>query len=187
MTYEIIYADFPWPYTSFGTAKLPYQQMTEDEISGFDWSRFVAKRCAVFAWVTGPRMDLAFRCFERWRELHGLHYQGIAFSWVKTRRDGQPIGASGPRPRLVKPLDEWVAFLSTHPKERVFPLLTESMNQRVFAPKPGWGEHSRKPAEVRSRIVELLGDRPRIELFARGFLPEGWHGWGDEYLGRLTD
>lgn len=27
--------------------------------------------------------------------------------------------------------------------------------------------HSKKPDEVRSRIVELLGDQPRIELFAR--------------------
>jgi len=28
-------------------------------------------------------------------------------------------------------------------------------------------EHSRKPDEVRKRIVELMGDVPRIELFAR--------------------
>lgn len=28
-------------------------------------------------------------------------------------------------------------------------------------------EHSKKPSEVRNRIVDLFGDIPRIELFAR--------------------
>lgn len=39
--------------------------------------------------------------------------------------------------------------------------------------------HSRKPAEVRERIVRLLGDVPRIELFARERVP-GWDAWGNE-------
>ena len=72
-------------------------------------------------------------------------------------------------------------MLSTHPNERVFPLLTEKQVQHVFAPKPK--EHSRKPAIFRDLIVELLGDRPRIELFARGQVPSGWDGWGDEFTG----
>ena len=50
------------------------------------------------------------------------------------------------------------------------------------------GEHSLKPTEVRNKIVELIGDVPRIELFAR--IPDnvlfidssfkGWYVWGDE-------
>lgn len=40
-------------------------------------------------------------------------------------------------------------------------------------------EHSKKPAEARERIVELLGDLPRIELFARQKSP-GWDVWGNE-------
>nr|DAW28097.1 MAG TPA: N6 adenosine methyltransferase subunit [Caudoviricetes sp.] len=39
--------------------------------------------------------------------------------------------------------------------------------------------HSVKPDEARRRIVELLGDIPRIELFARQRTP-GWDAWGDE-------
>lgn len=39
--------------------------------------------------------------------------------------------------------------------------------------------HSVKPDEARRRIVELLGDVPRIELFARQRAP-GWDAWGDE-------
>lgn len=40
-------------------------------------------------------------------------------------------------------------------------------------------EHSKKPEETRRRIVELLGDVPRIELFARQRSP-GWDVWGNE-------
>jgi len=39
--------------------------------------------------------------------------------------------------------------------------------------------HSRKPIEVRDRIVQMLGDLPRIELFARRKV-EGWDSWGNE-------
>ena len=40
-------------------------------------------------------------------------------------------------------------------------------------------EHSKKPAEIRNRIVGMLGDVPRIELFARQYA-EGWDCWGNE-------
>jgi site-specific DNA-methyltransferase (adenine-specific) len=40
-------------------------------------------------------------------------------------------------------------------------------------------EHSRKPDEIRNKIVELMGDLPRIELFARQRF-DGWDSWGNE-------
>ena len=40
-------------------------------------------------------------------------------------------------------------------------------------------EHSRKSAEIQERIVELCGDVPRIELFARQ-AADGWDRWGNE-------
>ena len=43
------------------------------------------------------------------------------------------------------------------------------------------GRHSAKPPEVRDRIVKLMGDVPRIELFAR----ERVHGW--DALGNEID
>lgn len=39
--------------------------------------------------------------------------------------------------------------------------------------------HSQKPDAVRKRIVELFGDRPRVELFARQNV-NGWDCWGNE-------
>ena len=40
-------------------------------------------------------------------------------------------------------------------------------------------EHSQKPDEARDRIVQLFGDVPRIELFARQKV-DGWDSWGNE-------
>jgi site-specific DNA-methyltransferase (adenine-specific) len=40
-------------------------------------------------------------------------------------------------------------------------------------------EHSQKPDEVKDRILQLVGDLPRIELFARE-KTEGWDVWGNE-------
>jgi len=40
-------------------------------------------------------------------------------------------------------------------------------------------KHSKKPAIIRQRIVELCGDKSRIELFARKKV-EGWDSWGNE-------
>lgn len=39
--------------------------------------------------------------------------------------------------------------------------------------------HSKKPQEVRDRIVQLMGDLPRVELFAREKC-DGWDAWGNE-------
>jgi N6-adenosine-specific RNA methylase IME4 len=54
--------------------------------------------------------------------------------------------------------------------------VSKSVKQVVLAPR---GRHSQKPEEVRDRIVELMGDIPRIELFARSGA-EGWDCWGNE-------
>jgi N6-adenosine-specific RNA methylase IME4 len=39
--------------------------------------------------------------------------------------------------------------------------------------------HSEKPNEIRERIVSLMGDLPRIELFSREKVL-GWDAWGNE-------
>ena len=178
--FDIVYMDPPWGgYTQFGTAKLGYATMSTDELIAMPLQEWMARRCLVFIWVTGPLLlGQQATVIRGWCERHNLTYQGVTYVWVKTRLDGSPIGASGPRPRLVKPVTEFVVALSTVRRGRTFPLLTESQRQVVHAPKPR--THSRKPHAVRERIVELLGDRPRIELFARERVA-GWSGWGDEY------
>ena len=38
---------------------------------------------------------------------------------------------------------------------------------------------SQKPDEAREKIIELMGDLPRLELFARS-KTDGWDVWGNE-------
>jgi len=58
-----------------------------------------------------------------------------------------------------------------HPKR-----LSASVSQVIKYPRL---KHSEKPSIVRDKIVELLGDLPRIELFARQ-KTDGWDVWGNE-------
>ena len=46
-------------------------------------------------------------------------------------------------------------------------------------------EHSKKPDEVRRRIEALMGDVPRVELFARQS-STGWDVWGNEVQSDIT-
>ena len=63
--------------------------------------------------------------------------------------------------------------------------INKSTSQIIMADR---SNHSKKPSEVRNRIVQLMGDLPRIELFARPpkdrlFEDEsykGWDLWGNE-------
>ena len=54
--------------------------------------------------------------------------------------------------------------------------VSASVHSLICAPV---GKHSQKPKEARERIEALMGDVPRIELFARERIP-GWDCWGDE-------
>ena len=54
--------------------------------------------------------------------------------------------------------------------------MRSNVHQVIFTPIE---EHSQKPNEAREKIVALMGDVPRIELFARERAP-GWDAWGNE-------
>lgn len=66
-----------------------------------------------------------------------------------------------------------VCLLATKGKPK---RVNNAIDQLVFEPR---GKHSQKPAIIRERIVQLVGDLPRIELFARQ-KTEGWDVWGNE-------
>jgi N6-adenosine-specific RNA methylase IME4 len=57
-------------------------------------------------------------------------------------------------------------------------MASRAVSSAIIAPV---GKHSAKPPIVRDKIVQLVGDVPRIELFARQAC-EGWDAWGNEEL-----
>ena len=73
-----------------------------------------------------------------------------------------------------------VCLLATrgHPKRQA-----ANVHQFIISPIQ---EHSRKPEEARDKIVTLMGDVPRVELFARQS-PPGWDVWGNEVESTIPD
>jgi len=173
-TYDIVYADPPWPVTDFGTAsaRRHYQIMAFDELAALPVRQIMNGRAVLFLWATCPRLDMAVDLIRAW----GLFYRGVSWVWVKTRADGQIVHGKGVPPTLTKPNVELVLGATTLRRGRPFPILTQAMGQVVLA-RPT--RHSEKPAIFAERIVELCGDRPRIELFARQ-RRLGWDAWGNE-------
>jgi N6-adenosine-specific RNA methylase IME4 len=126
----------------------------------------------LFMWATCPRLDFAMKCIEA----HGLHFRGVAFVWVKTRADGEPMRACGVRPSIVKPLTELVLAASYVQRGRPMPLADESVCQTIFAPRR---KHSQKPPAVHLSIGRMYPNASKAEFFAREHAPD-WDCYGDE-------
>jgi N6-adenosine-specific RNA methylase IME4 len=176
--YSVVLADPPWQHygspAKYAAAGKFYDLMPDLDMLAFPMGKLMEKPGVLFLWATGPRLDFAVKCIEWW----GLHYRGVAFCWVKTKKNGKPIGAQGVRPSVVKPLTELCLVASTEKRGRPLPLGSESVVQTVFAPRR---EHSRKPDEVIERIDALYPGILKLELFGRGRPANHlWDIWGDE-------
>jgi len=124
----------------------------------------MASRSVMLLWATSPRLD----------------YRGVAFTWVKTRKDGiTPIGAQGVRPSIVKPTCEFVLAGSPIPKGRPLKLRDESVRHVILHPRTG---HSIKPDAVHEAVESMYPDAAKLEMFARRPRP-GWTCIGNEMPG----
>jgi N6-adenosine-specific RNA methylase IME4 len=172
--YNIIYADPPWKYnarnnsnTTFGLgAGGHYKLMTMEEIMEIPVQDIAADNCAMFLWCTFPYLDKQIQLFNHW----GFKYRTLGFSWMKTNpKNVRPFFGIG---YYTKSNCE-VCLLGIRGKMKP---VSNYVSSLVVSPRRN---HSQKPDEVREKIVELFGDIPRIELFARKTY-NGWDAWGDE-------
>lgn len=172
--YQIIYADPPWKYNSRannhtrfrGGAENHYNLMTMDEIKNLPINSLADKNCALFLWTTFPLLNEQIELFEKW----GFDYKTLGFSWIKLNpKNLKPFFGVG----FYTKSNCEVCLLGV--KGRMKPI-SNKISSVVLSPRR---EHSRKPDEIRNKIVELFGDIPRIELFAREKI-KGWDAWGNE-------
>lgn len=169
MKYQIIYADPPWRYQDKGcngNAEKHYGTMSMDELKAMPVVTLAEDDCVLLMWATWPLLPEALDLIAAW----GFKYKSIGFLWVKKNRtdNGYFFGLG----RWTRGNSE-VCLLATRGKpERE----SSAVSQLCFEPIT---RHSEKPAVVRDRIVELLGDVPRIELFARE-TTRGWDVFGNE-------
>lgn len=167
--YQVIYADPPWDYQQCrlsGSAKKHYPTMRIEELCALPVAEIADRDCALFLWATFPQLPEALRLIQAW----GFMYKTVAFVWLKQNRKALT---------WFYGLGFWtrsnaeICLLATkgHPKRQ-----SAGIHQLVISPVE---RHSKKPDEVREKIVALMGDVPRIELFARQQTP-GWDVWGNE-------
>ena len=172
--YNIIYADPPWGYKDkrdkhprmSGGATSHYNTMNIEDIKNLPIKYITEDNCMLFLWTTFPNLQEGLDVIKAW----GFTYKTLGFSWIKLNtKNLKPffgigyytksncecclIGVKG-KP-IIKNND--VSSVLMEPRER----------------------HSKKPDIVRDKIVRLVGDLPRIELFARD-KTEGWDVWGNE-------
>ena len=126
--------------------------------------------CTLFLWATGPQMNQAIQLIERW----GFHFTTVAFVWIKTTSKANTIRYTPAYWTMANA--EYLLFAKKgRPKRN-----QANVKQILFAPLGKL--HSAKPPIVRDRIVDLVKDGPRLEVFARTKAP-GWDAIGNEIDG----
>jgi len=168
--YKIIYADPPWSYDDKALAGsrgacCKYPVMTINDIANLQVKDIADDDCILFLWVTYPKLNECFNIIKAW----GFEYKTVAFTWVKKTGLGTWFMGMG---RWTRANAE-VCLLATKGK----PKRINAGVRQIVESIPE--KHSKKPNEVREKIVQLCGDLPRIELFARERVI-GWDAWGNE-------
>ncbi len=170
--YNIIYADPPWSFKTYsdkGKDRSPdnhYGVMNLKDICNLPIDNISADNSVLLMWVIDPLLDKAFKVIEAW----GFKFKTVAFTWAKTNKT---------KPGFFTGLGYWtrgnpeMCLLATKGKPK---RVSKSVPQLVIEQRR---EHSRKPDIIRKHIVDLCGDLPRCELFARQ-VSKGWDSWGNQ-------
>lgn len=167
--YNIVYADPPWSYKDKkcnGACEFHYNTMNIKDICALPIKEITDKDCVLFLWVTYPMLQEALQLIEAW----GFKYKTIGFQWVKQNKSGN--GFFFGLGRWTRGNTECCLIATKGKPKRV----CNSVGQLIISPLQA---HSQKPNEAREKIVQLMGDLPRIELFARQHA-KGWDCWGNE-------
>lgn len=169
--YGIIYADPPWRYDRKkvqGAAETHYSTMSIKDICSLNVSELADRDCVLFLWATFPMLPEALQVIKAW----GFQYKSVAFVWLKQNKSGKG---------WFYGLGFWtrgnaeICLLATKGKPH---RQSNRVHQFIISPLR---EHSQKPDEAREKILELMGDLPRLELFARS-KADGWDVWGNEVI-----
>ncbi len=161
--YELIYADPPWDY--MGELGVGYPCMSVDEICNLDVDQLATEDAVLFMWTSASLLEHAIKVINAW----GFTFKTSAV-WDK--------GSAG-QGRYFRQRHE-VLMLATRGKVPDVPLQT--IPESVFQyPRK---KHSQKPVEMYGIIDAMYPELTKMELFCRGTPPEGWMGWGNEYVPR---
>lgn len=177
--YQIIYADPPWNFGNrmyssnhndhHRSITRAYSVMKTPDICALPIGNITDDNAVCFMWVADAFIPDAIEVMKSW----GFKYKTVAFIWQKKEKSGIQTCYMG---QWTMKNCELVLLgtkgrMTQYLKSRKVRQLQEATRERKI--------HSRKPILIMDRIVEMFGDLPRIELFARQKV-EGWDSWGNE-------
>lgn len=171
--YSIIYADPPWQFTNKKTggsmksgSAAQYDVMTLEDMKRLPISNIAADDCVLVMWWVGSQPREALELMESW----GFTLKTFTgFVWEKLTKKNLPFFGMGFWTRAGAEC----ALIATKGNPKPVSHSVRSVRRAAV------GKHSEKPAEFRHDVVNLCGDVPRIELFARESAG-GWDVWGNE-------
>ncbi len=164
--YDVIYADPPWKYDDklidgYGAAEHHYPPMSIEELCDLPIENISDKNAVLFMWVTSPFADECWDVIQAW----GFEYKAM-FVWDKVRHNYGHYNSVRHELLLICTKGSYL------PQGK-------QLHDSVISIERS-NEHSRKPEEFRQLIEQMYPQGRKIELFARGELPEGWKAWGNE-------
>ena len=142
--------------------------MTLDQIKELPVKDIADKDCVLFLWCTDPLLNKQIEVIKAWN----FEYKTVGFYWIKENKN-QTNMRFWKGPGYYTRCNPEICLLATKgsPKR-----IGTNVDKLVLASRD---VHSKKPDIIRNKIVELFGDIPRIELFARTKC-DGWDCWGNE-------
>lgn len=143
-----------------------YKTMSLQDICNLPVKKIADNNCILFMWVTLPKLNQFMDVIKSW----GFEYKSTAFVWVKKNKISNSFFMGLGRWTRANPE---ICVLAT--KGKISRRSNKVRQLQIFPIE----QHSKKPDEFRNLIIELCGDLPRIELFARQKTP-GWDAWGNE-------
>ncbi|PSV43612.1 MT-A70 family methyltransferase [Photobacterium indicum] len=175
--YKLILASPPWKYSdkcaNKGGIVKYYEPMSLTELSLLTVSAEIdPSGCALCLWTTFPQMEEAFKLIDAW----GFEYVDTIFTWVKTypatNDPSKPFIGMGHYTRS----NAEIMFLAKPKGGRLPPIINGEISCVQYFPVMGG---AKQPPQFRDLLVELFGDAPRVELFAK--IPAvDWMQWGEE-------
>lgn len=180
--YSIIYADPAWEFKNRRTggsmtssAESKYTVTSIEEMKALPVGQLAEPDCLLVMWWVGSMPQEAIDLIKAWGfKLCNMN----GFVWRKLTVTGKPFFGMGHTTRAGS---ESAAIAYRGKLSNII----ESKSVRAVLETDGFfmpctiGKHSEKPQEFRDLIIELAGDKPRIELFSRKKV-RGWDRWGDE-------
>jgi N6-adenosine-specific RNA methylase IME4 len=198
--FSLIYADPPWQFETHSdlgkvmtSADNHYKPMSLKDICNLEIetgdgmkhiSEVIADNAVCFMWATVPCLFYAPVAWRAW----GFRADHLPLNpdWLTELEDAQQFAGGYSSHAMWDKEVSATGYSFRNQHEILFCV------RRGEPPKPvktfpsvfqfRKGKHSAKPPEIRKYIEEMypmLGQRNRIELFARGSVP-GWTVWGNE-------